>query len=354
MIALLILGLSGCWKPYDEQATLETSQVPYAVDGLEATDAMITSFDSDLLCPDGSPARIFVVYREEQTQADGIALVFHSGAFDYVIEPDDTDPLDGETWYLDSRLNRNWSTSKIWETLGMLAPVEVDAAESNLGALPAALADANFVQIYPGNCWGDLWHNQSGGAVNDPSEGFERNGYALAWEAVRIALEPNYAAGLGFQIPVQFSGAGLYLVGLGEGGRAVAELLADGDMPPVQGALLDSPSDDLTPYLADPTTFAGEVEGIERIFYGDGADLSGYSLAAIDGGELPEHVAYLWSDLDPRLPAGVAGNAADALASSAWVYNSSTQAHVLSNADAAVADAVVGYLLTGAEPTLDQ
>lgn len=349
---LLTLGLAGCWKPYNEQATLETSNVPYAVPGLEATDALITSFDSDLTCPDGSPARIFVVYREEQSAADGIAVVFHSGAFDYVLDPDGSDPLAGDTWYLDSRLTRDWSTSKIWETLGMLAPAEVDAAEVNLGALGASLADANFVQLYPGNCWGDLWHNESGGAVNDPSEGFERNGYALAWQAAQIAVEPSNAADLGFQIPVQLSGAGIYLVGLGEGGRAVAELLQSGDLPPIAGALLDSPMDDLSPYLADPVTFEGEAEGIGRIFYGEGPDLSGYSLASLDAGDLPENTAYLWSSLDPRLPPGVASAGADALSGSAWVYDVGTRAHVLSNADAAVADALVSFLQTGAEPQL--
>ena len=49
MYPVFLLTLSGCWsnywwKGYDEMNTLDPTEVPYQVDGLTATDAVVTGF----------------------------------------------------------------------------------------------------------------------------------------------------------------------------------------------------------------------------------------------------------------------------------------------------------------------
>ncbi len=355
----VLLTFFGCfsnywWKELDEMNSLDPSEVPYRVDGLEATDAMITSFDSGLLCPDGETATFMAVYREGQTENVPVAIVFHSGAFDYVLDPDEDQPLAGEHYYLDSRLLRSWSVSKIWETLGMLSPRTLDDAEQNLGALPAALTDAGVVQIYPGNCWGDLWHNDPGSQDNSPVDGFERSGRTMALDMVEMLLSANKAADLGFSIPVTIDTSQLYLVGLGEGGRAVTELLLSDELPPVAGVLLDSTPDDLSAYTADEDAFAAEVEGLSRIYGEDGlADLASWSFLSVPEDDQPDRVAFLWSSQDPRVPLGAVEATAEALEAggAAWVYDTGARAHVASNADVSFARDVVDYLLNGQVPS---
>ena len=356
MIGLLLLTLTGCWKPYDTLVELDFAEVPYEIDALQATDAIITGFESDLVCPDGSPARIFAVYRTGLTEAAPIAIVFHSGAFDYVLDPDADHPLYGEHYYLESRLERGWSVSKVWETTGMLYPREVDAGEVNLGTLGAALADAGFVQIYPGNCWGDLWQNEEGVYDNDAEEeGFVRHGRDIAWQSVRILVEANYASGIGFELPVSLDKSEMYLIGLGDGGRAVTGLLGRSEMPTPAGVLLDSVPDTLSAYTDNPAVYGDEITGLARIFgENDLATIDDWSLAALDPDDLPENTAYLWSDIDPRLPAGAGAPGAAALeaAGIGWAYNTGANAHVHSNSDLELSNAVIEYLRSGVAPDL--
>lgn len=355
---LALLTLSGCfsnywWKDLDEMNTLDPSEVPYSVPGLEATDAVVTSFDAAQTCPDGEPATFFVVYREGVTSDAPVAVVFHSGAFDYVIDPDDDQPLSGDHYYLDSRLTRTWSISKIWETLGMLYPRTIDASEQNLGALPAALTDAGVVSIYPGNCWGDLWHDDAGVADNDPSEGFTRSGRTLALDMVDMLFNAQTASDLGFDIPVTLDTNQLYLIGLGSGGRAVTELMLSDTLPPLEGALIDSSPDDLSAYVDGGQAFADEIVGLGRIFADtDPSALSDWSTAAVTSGELATNTAYIWSSADPDLPVGAALTGAEALSDDAWVYDTGARAHVASNADIDFAGGVVDFLMTGQEPSL--
>lgn len=358
----VLLTFFGCfsnywWKDLDEMNSLDPSEVPFRVEGLQATDAYVTSFDAGINCPDGEPATFFVVYREGQTEQNPVALVFHSGAFDYVLEPDEEQPLAGEHYYLDSRLMRSWSVSKTWETLGQLYPRSLDDAEQNLGALPAALTDAGVVQIYPGNCWGDLWHNDPGVVDNDAIDGFDRAGRALALDMADLLFNANTAANLGFDLPVTLDTSQLYLVGLGDGGRAVTELLLSDQLPPIAGALIDSSPDDLSAYVADQDAFPAEVEGLSRIFGESGlADLSAYSLSNVPEGDLPGNLAYIWSSQDPRIPLASASASAAMLEASgaAWVYDTGARAHVATNADVSFARDVVDYLMTGQTPVTDE
>lgn len=361
MTALLLMNLVGCWLPNAQQGDLDVSNIPYAVDSLSATDAVITGYDlssdsqGDLLCPDGSVARVFAVYRQGTSEASPVAVVFHSGPFDYVEDPDPDRPLVGTTYYQDSRLGRTWSVSKIWETLGMLYPLTVDPAEQNLGTLGAALADAGVVQLYPGNCWGDLWHNDRDDAINDPNEGFARRGEDMAWIMIRLLVEPNFAAAYNFTLPVQVSASDLYLIGLGEGGRAVSELLNRPDMPGVMGALIDSSPDDLSPYLNAPSVYAEEVAGLERIFYNDPDGIYTGSVLSLDSTQLPNRIGYIWSAQDTRFPYEAVAPGATAMeAMGAWVYNTNTRGHVFLNGDLDLATQSVDWMLGGAEPSLGQ
>lgn len=356
MFPLILLSLTGCWSNYwwkgsEEMNTLDPSEVPYQVEGLVAEDALVTGFTSTLTCPDGEPASFFAVYREGVSDAP-VAVVFHSGAFDYVVDPDADQPLSGDHYYVESRLARDWSVNKIWETLGMIYPRTVDAGEVNLGALPAALTNAGVTQIYPGNCWGDLWHNASNIAQNDSVDGFQREGLSMALDMVDMLLNADAAADLGFSLPVTLDSGELYLVGLGEGGRAVTELMLSDELPPLAGALIDSSPDDLSAYADAPEAYADELEGLSRIFgESELADLSGWSLPNVATDDIPDHMGFIWSSQDTRLPVRAGSASAAALESAgAWVYDTGRAEHVATNADAELATAAVEFMMTGSKP----
>ena len=356
MYPVFLLTLSGCWsnywwKGYDEMNTLDPTEVPYQVDGLTATDAVVTGFTSTLTCPDGEAASFFAVYREGLSNAP-VALVFHSGAFDYVLDPDADQPLAGDHYYVDSRLDRTWSVNKIWETLGMIYPRTVDAGELNLGTLPAALTDAGVVQIYPGNCWGDLWHNATNVAQNESVDGFSREGRSMALDMVDMLFSADAASDLGFTLPVTLNNNEIYLVGIGEGGRAVNELLLSDELPQLAGALIDSSPDDLSAYVDASDAYVEEVEGLARIFGDDGLDdLSAWSILNTPTSDMPDNLGFIWSSQDTRLPLGAGQATAAALeASGAWVYDTGRAEHVALNGDIELATQAVDFMLTGQVP----
>jgi len=352
MITALLL--TGCWKPAEDLSVLSFDQVPYDNPYLTSTDAVVSAFDTQLTCPDGSPSRIFMVHRQELAEDAPVAIVLHSGAFDYVVDPSDQGYLEGRHYRVETRLSRAWSVAKMWETLG-LSGVAVDPSEENLGTLPAALTDAGYVQLYPGNCWGDLWHNEEG--YQDSAftlEGFPRNGRTVAHWMIRMAVEPDFAASQGVTFPTTLDPSAIDLIGLGEGGRGVTELLLRDDMPAIRGAVWDSTPDDLGPYLDDPDTHQSYVDGLARIFVDeDLARIDDWSLtAAAAAGALPGRVAYLWSDGDPRQEDALMAAGAQAVASvsGAWVENLETPRHVFLNGDLELATGMVNFLLTGLTP----
>lgn len=347
--------LGGCWKPYGDLTALDFGAIDYNNPYLESSGAVISMFDTDLDCPDGKGARFFVVYRPDMTTPAPVAIVLHSGAFDYQLDPEPSSPLSGSHYYADTRLRRDWATAKVWETLGLNANgQQVDPSEVNDGTLPAALLDAGMVQLYPGNCWGDLWHNEEALVDNDyATEGFARNGRTFAWWMVRMLIESDFAGQQGFQVPVQLDVSNIYLVGLGDGGRGVAELLLHEGIPPIAGVLIDSSPDDLRPFVDAPSDHAEEVEGLRRIFLDENLDhIEDWSMMGVmEAGELPDRTAYLWSDLDPRQPEATMSTTATALADAgAWVDNTGLPAHVFVNADIDRARAAVNYLLDGTVP----
>jgi hypothetical protein len=358
VITWLSLLSLGCFQPIEELSTIDTRTVPYESPHLTAEDVLIHRFESTLTCPDGNPAEFFIVAAEGATAESPVAIVLHSGAFDFVIERSDGEPLSGPHYHAQSRLEADFGVAKVYETLG-LQVTDLDPAEENEGTLPAALANQGMVQFIPANCWGDLWHNEEGIQYNDiETDGFPRNGLTFAWWMVRIATDPDFAAGQGVDLDIAWDPESLYLLGLGEGGRGVVELLAHGDMPAVSGALIDSSPDDLSAYLRSPSIFGDEIEGISRIFAGEALDrVSDWSIAALaDTLALPPHLVYLWSDGNTRLPMDATSEGASALIGrpGSWVVNTHEPVHVISNSDLTRAREVVDFLQTGIKPVTDQ
>lgn len=352
--ASLLLALTGCFKPYGDFAELDLSDIAFDNPYATVADGRVASVDSAYTCPDGEPARVFGVYRRSWSGPVPTAVVLHSGAFDYVFEPDAADPRAGESFRQTTRLARPWSLAKAWETMG-INPKAVDVEEANGGTLVAALLDAGVAVVVPANCWGDLWHNVAEDVPNDTElELVERNGLGLASATVRSLTDASLVAETGIQLPFQVDDTQLYLVGLGEGGRGVSELLHRSDTPAVAAALVDSSPDQLSVWLDDPVAFAEEAEGLERIFGVDGTvDVDDTSLlTAVQGGLAPDRTGVAWSSIDPRLPVDMilpAGLAVSALPE-AWVVDTEAARHIQLNDDETLAAVAAEWLTTGAPP----
>ncbi len=316
-LTLVLFGAMGCFSPQPEAFDVETLSFENAF--TENDDIVIQPYEyTGLVCPDGSAATFYTVYREGLTEAAPLVILFHSGAFDYVIDPNTDDPLRGDHYRDESRLDGQWANQKIFETLGL---VPGDGTEENLGALPAALADAGAFTLYPSNCWGDLWHNEYGYSVNDPSEGFTRNGRYLAWVMSAIA-SPDPATAVYWQaelglndLPIPLDFSSVSLVGLGDGARAIPELFrrsqtvnttspASAALPGIRGVIVDSSIDNLYPIVAQPTVFPEIYEGLTRIYSTSvSTDIGAYSL----GRWYPERglthpLEIAWSSADPQVP----------------------------------------------------
>lgn len=380
----MILALLACFKPYADLADLDFEEVPFDAPGVEV-EARIRSVQTTLRCPDGQYARFFALWPTEVEGPLPLAVGFHSGSFDYKLDPgaSTTSPLYGATWQASSRLSRDWADLAVWTTLGMY-PGELLEGEEHQGALPAALVNAGVAQLWPGNCWGDLWHNEEGYQENDlAAEGLPRNGRTLAWWMLRYAYDLDFASTQQVELPF-LPGEELYLVGLGEGGRAVPELILREGMPRLAGAIVDSAPDRLSPYL-DPTyELNAEARGLSRIVpseedrqqidrwslyelaesappaapTGTGGTTGQSSALSLDGagqGRMPARVAWVWSSVDPRMPRAAAEESADALEArpEAWVMDRRDRRHVFSNADPALAQALTSFVRTGEriEPT---
>ena len=345
---LLPMMLLACWPDDETLSSLDFSEIAYQNEHLTPDREVVVSFfDTELACPDGGNTRFAAVYPTDLTEAAPVAIVFHDGAFDYLIDGD----VAGAHYYSPGRLERGWAVSAVWATLG-LDPVP---AASDLGTLPAALANAGIVQLYPANCWGDLWHNEQGLQDNDYSlESFSRNGRTIASWMTQILVDPAAAESRGVQIPVALDTSTLFLVGLGDGGRAVTELLLRDGTPPITGILVDSVPDDLTAYIAPADTFNEIEAGLLRIFTEAGLpDVQDSSLLELDRRDLlPARVGFIWSDGDPRLPLDSIRPTAERLSQrpGAWVLNQRLPQHTSLNRDLSLATAAVDYLLTGTIP----
>ncbi len=346
MMFTLAALLTGCFKLGPDMAELDTTLIPYESSYVTADDAVIQTFETELLCPDGSPSRFHVVFRENAAEPAPAVVVLHSGAFDYVLEHGEDGPLSGPHYHSESRLTQSFGVSKVWETLGLHVR-SLDPAENNLGTLPAALANRGAVQFIPGNCWGDLWHNEEGVQFNEiEEEGFSRNGRAFAAWMVRLAIDPAFAASQNIEIDPVINTESIHLVGLGDGGRGVLELLRHPEMPAFAGAMVDSSPDNLAAFTSRPTDFGDEIDGLARIFGRDNlSEIGTHSLAGEV--ELPPRFFYLWSSSNPQIPYDAMAPAAEALSGQIGVRVEDTQSadHVVSNSDMDIANEIVDFLL---------
>lgn len=261
MITLLSVGLLGCYKDFQDLAEINLQDIPFENPDLEAVGAQVSTFTADLDCPDGEPATFFAVYPVNSTPSR-IAIVFHSGAFDY------QDFTEEVGFHSPSRMNQQWAREKVWDTLGMNTQT-MDPSEINTGALATALLDANVVQLYPANCWGDLWHNQAEATDNNYDlESFNRSGRTFAYWMTQLIQNPNFPGVSDFQIAQPFDTSEIYWIGLGNGSRAIAELLHLGVTPPT-GILLDAPLGSLQPYREEADSFVEHNKALDRIFIED-------------------------------------------------------------------------------------
>lgn len=352
-----LLLLTGCFKPYADLAELDFSDVAFDNPNVLADDARVTAVDTAFSCPDGEPARVFAVYRQAWNDARPTAVLLHSGAFDYVRTPEADTPLDGPGYHEDARLGLPWSVAKAWETLG-INERPVDVEEDNSGALAAALVDAGVAVIVPANCWGDLWHNVAGEVENDQTTEFvTRDGLGLASATVRSLVDAALVQDTGIQVPVQVDADQLFLIGLGEGGRGVAELLHRGDTPGIAAALVDSSPDALSVWAGDTVTFADEVTGLERLFGADnlGTVDDANLAAAVAAGVAPDRTGVLWSSLDTGLPIDMIAGAGAAVATlpGGWVVDTGTATHVQLGDDPELAAEATAWLL-GEPPAGDE
>jgi hypothetical protein len=319
-LPLSALLLVGCFSPQGEPLEFET--LPFENDHTLFPDIVLRPFEfPELLCPDGEPSVFYAVYREGMTEPAPIVLFFHAGAFDYVYNPDPTNPLAGGGYRDERRFSAEWAGNKVFETFGLLPGEAIDPAEINDGTLPAALANAGAFTLYPANCWGDLWHNEDYYSPNnwDADGSMHRQGRFLAWWMTRIAstdaVEATaWRAEYGLDtLTVPLDASGVYIVGLGEGGRAAAELLrrvrdaSDTTMPPVKGILLDSTMDKLF-HLTVAAEFSQISTGLERIFPEefDGIapdDIGQYSLDRWIGERgLTQSLQVVYSSADTQVP----------------------------------------------------
>ncbi len=351
--SLLALVASGCWK--DELAEIPPDVLQFQPEVEAPLGWLVEPVEVNLECPDGEKTRFYLMYPEDSAgQVLPVALLLHSGSWDFVFAPDPQDPLTGTHFADPSRLTSEWAVRQVFATLGMYP--EQDDVESHQGLLPTALAEEGVAVMLPANCWGDLWANKRGGADNDFAQDFFfREGRAAVEWGYRFLVDPLFADAFDVVLPIEGDPTQMYAIGLGEGARGVLELAAidndaDGQSDyPLAGALLDSAPDDLRLYLNDPGLYASTVEGLGRL-YPSGPDAT--RTGSVWGHpSLPPRVGYVYSSSDPTQPVEIHAGAVDRLGSSptAWVLDADRPDHVLLNGgnDISLAREAVQFLLTG-------
>jgi hypothetical protein len=350
VIALGLWTLAGCWKT--EFSALPTDALAFEPASGGPADWRVTTFTSDLSCPDDSDPSFLLVHPEDGTTDDvfPIAVLFHSGSFDFVLAPVSTDPLHGAHYAEPGRLDAVFSTRQAFATLGMTP--DPTGLEVHDGSLVSEFANRGVVTLLPPNCWGDLWHNAIAATPNTfTSDYFFREGRTSAEWAWRMASDATFRELLGVEFPIATDPARVFAIGLGEGARAVGELLVldidrDGDADPHPAAILvDSPFDDVGVIFDDPTDYGNAINGLQRVFPGgpDEADVG-----ALWSGPLPARTGYVASTADPAIPVGANAPLLAALAGlpEAWVQEIDAEGHIwLDGADPALTAAALDWML---------
>lgn len=343
-------ALAACWKT--EFAALPSGALDFlpAAGGPEGW--QVSTFPSDLSCPDDSdPDYVFVHPQGEATAGPmPVAVVFHSGAFDFVLAPVSTDPLTGAHFAEPGRLDAEFSTRQIFATLGMTP--DPTGTEVHDGSLVAGLAERGVATLFAPNCWGDLWHNARTATPNAfTSDYFFREGRTAAEWSFRMAADPLFRTLLDVEFPVTTDPSRVYAIGLGEGARAVGELLVvdidrdgDADLRPT-AILVDSPSDDLGVIFQDPTDFGNAINGLLRIFPQAEVDAD---VGALWSSSLPSAVGLVYAPEDEAIPPGANAPLLEVLANhpGAWIRAVDGSGHIwLDGADSALTDEALDWLV---------
>ena len=331
---MLFSLLMACWMDSSTLPALNINVINFTNEYLER-DVEVRIYDSPLLCPDGLPASFFLVLPKSEEPLP-VSVVFHSGAMAYSNYVEDP-----AAFRASGRLLSEWGSSRVWETLN-LSRKTLDTAVTDLGYLPTALANAGVAQIYPTNCWGDLWHNGAEVQLNESErEGYVRQGFDMAQFAVDILSDTELAESTGFSdVQAQLNASDISMIGLGTGGQAIYELLSQGYTP--NAVVFDSSPANFSPYLDGD--FASEQVALERIF-GD-VDLETSSLNV---STLPTLTGWIWSNGDSQHPIAALESGADSIEvlEGSWVEDQNAVGHVFSNRDYTLATRVTQYILTG-------
>lgn len=346
--SLMVLLLAGCWA--GDRAPLPDGPTAWEpiVGAPELGRWEVAEVPTELACPDGDPARLWLVRPTDPTDPVPVAVLFHDGAFDYPLATADTDGSPSGTWREPTRLDRDWADRRAWATLGMWG--SDDATIVHTGALPRALVDRGHAVLAVPNCWGDYGFNDGDNDVL--ADGFERRGGALTRLAWRLATEEGFATEEGLELGLTPKVDEAVLVGLGHGGRSVAVIIKDSQLAVPSAVILDSVGDDLRVYFDDPSVWAEQVEGLERIWT-DGR--SAARASRLGNAPLPASTHLVVSAADPTLPAGIV----DELAT--WVEtrggsrtDTGATRHIQMAGDLQLANTVVADVLGEPAPDTDQ
>jgi hypothetical protein len=244
-VAPLLVLFAGCpaertFQSYDLRRTpFENAWVARGAATLEV--APLDGYD----CPDGRTARVYVLRPAEYAADAPLALLLHGGNLDVADRLQPQSPAA-------ERLTASWSARAVETLLGMESAL--GSQNQGEGAWAGALLARGFVVAAPAGCWGDLWHGRGG---NDISDGFLRlGGHALSDTVATLRAEAT---------------GPLVVVGLGEGGRASAELLRD--EVTADGIIVDATPDWLPAALAQSFVYEELIAGLERSWSDDLAGL---------------------------------------------------------------------------------
>ena len=340
-LLLLCVVLGGCvvdstWEEF------ELSRAPFAnawVDRDSANFEVILA--QGYTCPDGLEARIHLIEPSAPSATPRpLALMLHGKNFDQLL-------TGGEHPFDEDRLTTDFAALQVESMLGMESAL--GPAGQGEGAWVASLLDRGFAVVAPGNCWGDLWHGRGDNAYQ---ERYLRYGAWLASEAITTAARrPGISAET------------LLVVGLAEGGRGVTELVIDGVQ--IDGVIVDSSPDWLSPWIAQPTLHQEEIETLFAIYDGEIGDITEPATrlnalrvalerdtlvhAVLDLG-FRSPIVYAYSSLDPRTDQDLAQPAADAIQVNyppldQVVLDWAVPDHAPSNRDLAQTDERLGWLL---------
>ena len=90
-----------------------------AVPEADVAGYLVERADTDVVCPDGAPARLWVARLDPLPATAPIAVVFHPGAFDWVDDPPTGEPLAGDHFADPTRLHRDFGSREAFAVLGI-------------------------------------------------------------------------------------------------------------------------------------------------------------------------------------------------------------------------------------------